>query len=122
MLIVRYVVGHLFDDLPRVLGIALTLVDIYAIILGAWICRSILKSTREYLKTKALFKDKPLDSYLQVIMIVVWIIAFLIMAYRISGGSFEALTSLGAVSALLLLVFKDTICNPNRIPLNNSCC
>lgn len=109
VLIVRYVVGHLFDDLPGVLSVVLTLVDIYAIILGAWICRSILKSTREFLRTKSLFKDKPLDSYVQVIMIIIWIIAFLIMAYRVSGGGFEALTSLGAVSALLLLVFKDTI-------------
>lgn len=109
VVIVRYVVSHLFDDLPSVLSVVLVLVDIYAIILGAWILRSVLRSVRDYLRTKALFKDKPLESYVQVFMIIIWIIAFMIIIYRISGGSFEAITSLGAVSALLLLVFKDTI-------------
>lgn len=109
VLIVRYTLGHLFEDLPVTRGISLTAVDVYTVILAALICRSVLRSLREYLKTKPLFNDKPLDSYVQVMMIIIWIIAMLVIAYRVSGESFVTLTSLGAVSALLLLIFKDTI-------------
>ena len=109
VLTVRYTVGHLFEDLPLTRGISLTVVDVYSVILAALICRSVLRSLREYLKTKPLFKDKPLDSYVQVMMIIIWVISMLVITYRVSGESFVTLTSLGAVSALLLLIFKDTI-------------
>lgn len=72
--------------------------------------RSILKSVNDYLKTLASFKDKPLDSYLQVFMIFLWFIGSILILSVLTGrdiGTF--LTTLGALSAVLLFVFKDTI-------------
>ena len=55
-------------------------------------------------------KDKPIQSYSQVLKIVVSGILIISMFSVVTGKSaFFFLTSLGAVSAVLLLVFKDTI-------------
>ena len=48
-------------------------VKIYIIILSLWITRSIFNALKDYLKHKPRFSDKPIDSYIQVIMIVLWI-------------------------------------------------
>jgi miniconductance mechanosensitive channel len=80
------------------------------IVLIIALIRAVLKSVNDYLKTLASFKDKPLDSYLQVFMIFLWFVGGILILSVLTGrdiGSF--LTTLGALSAVLLFVFKDTI-------------
>ena len=80
------------------------------IVLIIALIRAILKSVNDFLKTLASFKDKPLDSYVQVFMIFLWFIGGILILSVLTGkdiGSF--LTTLGALSAVLLFVFKDTI-------------
>lgn len=109
LLITRFVVIELFEDMPLLMPHVLTIIDVYAILLGALVCRSIFKTTKNFLFTKEPFKDKPLDSYIQVLMIFVWILAVLFTVYRVTGYSVPSLATFGAASALLLLIFKDTI-------------
>jgi len=72
--------------------------------------RSILKSIKDFLKTLPLFADKPIDSYIQVVMIILWVFGIIIIFSVITGKSlWEFFTALGAISAVLILVFKDTI-------------
>ncbi len=55
-------------------------------------------------------KDKPIQSYAQVLKILVSGILIISMFSVVTGKSaFFFLTSLGAISAVLLLIFKDTI-------------
>lgn len=85
-------------------------VKIYIIILSLWIIRSVFNSLRDYLKHLPRFSDKPIDSYIQVIMIVLWsfgITAFVLIMFDTSFGAL--LTTFGAISALIFLIFKDTI-------------
>lgn len=85
-------------------------VKFYIIILSLWIIRSIFNSLKDYLKGKEKYKDKPIDSYIQVIMICLWvygIIYFILTLFNTSFG--QLVTTLGAVSALVLLIFRDTI-------------
>ncbi len=49
------------------------MVEVYIVLLTLWIVRSILKATSDFLKEQPRFSDKPIDSYIQVIMIVLWI-------------------------------------------------
>ena len=80
------------------------------IVLIIALIRAVLKSVNDYLKTLASFNDKPLDSYLQVFMIFLWFVGGILILSVLTGrdiGSF--LTTLGALSAVLLFVFKDTI-------------
>ena len=86
------------------------LVEIYIILLILWIVRSILKAFRDYLKEKTQFSDKPIDSYIQVIMIVLWMFGIIIIISEIFDIKTSTLYgTLGAVSAVVILIFRDTI-------------
>ncbi|MBT8318524.1 MAG: mechanosensitive ion channel family protein [Gramella sp.] len=100
----------IFSEFSDVLQVFYFLFEIYVIILVIWICRSILRSTRNYLKTRPEFNDKPLESFSQIIMIFIWIIGLMFVFSEITGKSVVGFAiSLGAASAVILLIFKDTI-------------
>nr|WP_321234922.1 mechanosensitive ion channel domain-containing protein [uncultured Psychroserpens sp.] len=83
---------------------------VFGIILTLWIARSVLNTIKDYLKTLDRFKDKPIDSYIQVFMIFAWVIGLFSSFAIISGISFwKFVTTLGAASAVIILVFRDTI-------------
>jgi miniconductance mechanosensitive channel len=84
--------------------------QVFAIILTLWIVRSFLNAINDYLKTLPRFKDKPIDSYVQVIMIFAWVLGTLSAIAVVTDTSIWAyFTALGAASAVIILVFKDTI-------------
>lgn len=84
--------------------------EVFAIILTLWIVRSLLNTISDYLKTLTRFKDKPIDSYIQVFMIFAWIAGFMSALAIITGTPFlRFLTAMGAASAVIILIFKDTI-------------
>jgi miniconductance mechanosensitive channel len=83
---------------------------VIGIIFSVWGLRSILGSVKTYFKSVERLKDKPIDSYVQVIMIFVWLTGLFATFAVISGISFwEFMAGLGTVSAVIILVFKDTI-------------
>lgn len=83
---------------------------IIAIVLALQIIRSLLNSVKDYLKTLTTYKDKPIDSYIQVFMIFAWLLGVFSIFAIITGISFlKFATTLGAASAVILLIFKDTI-------------
>lgn len=85
-------------------------VKIFIIVLSLFIVRSIFNSLKDYLKTLPKYNDKPIDSYIQVIMIVLWIyaiISIVLLLFDTKKG--VLLTTFGSISALIILVFRDTI-------------
>jgi len=84
--------------------------DMILVIIWVMLFRAVFRSIRDYLRTKKGFEDKPLDSYLQVINIFMFFVAGIIIFSMLTGQSpWAFLGALGAASAILLLVFKDTI-------------
>ena len=82
----------------------LVILAVYAFI------NSLLKTGRDILRTSKAFVDKPLDSYLQVIQIFLFFVVGTLIVSILTGNSpWSFLVSLGAASAILMLVFKDTI-------------
>jgi miniconductance mechanosensitive channel len=85
-------------------------VKIFIIVLSLFIVRSVLNSLKDYLKTQTKYNDKPIDSYIQVIMIVLWLYALIsIVLLLFDTKKNVLLTAFGSVSALIILVFRDTI-------------
>lgn len=55
-------------------------------------------------------RDKPIRSYAQVVKLVMWMaVGIVVVATLIDRSPWGLLTGLGAMTAILLLVFKDTI-------------
>jgi len=99
-----------FADFPDSDVIIEKVLQVFAIILTLWIVRSLLNTFKDYLKTLPSFKDKPIDSYIQVFMIFAWIAGFMSALAIITSTPFiKFATGLGAISAVIILVFKDTI-------------
>lgn len=103
-------VPNILEDFVYWEGVFGKLVEIYIIFLLLWIVRSILKAISDYLKQKVAFSDKPIDSFIQVIMIVLWLFGVVIIISEIFGITSNALLgTLGAISAVIILIFRDTI-------------
>ncbi|MCF8320193.1 MAG: mechanosensitive ion channel family protein [Flavobacterium sp.] len=86
------------------------LVGVYIVLLVLWIIRAIFNAIKDYLKQDAKFSDKPIDSYIQVIMIVLWIFGTIIIVSEIFDiDTKNLLAILGAISAIIILIFRDTI-------------
>ncbi|WP_216660875.1 mechanosensitive ion channel family protein [Sphingobacterium prati] len=110
ILVAQYIIPIIFMGFPnwkeninKLLAIATTVVSLLII-------HSLLKSIRDILRTKKSFADKPLESYLQVCQIIMYFIGGTICFSILTGSSpWSFLLSLGAASAILMLVFKDTI-------------
>src|SRR5690606_3969928 len=99
-----------FYNFPDWIIFANKLVDIYAVFLSLWIIRSLLRTLVDYGRPLDSLRDKPLESYLQVVMIVLYVIGILLSFAILTGKSlWTFITAMGAASAILLLVFKDTI-------------
>jgi len=85
-------------------------VKTYMVFLSLWIIRSIFNSLKDYLKEKPKFSDKPIDSYTQVIMIILWVYAITYLVLILFDTNFKTLLgTFGAISAIIILIFKDTI-------------
>jgi len=90
--------------------IVLKLIEIAAVVVTLQIVKSSLRSIHDYLKTKQRYKDKPIDSYIQVFMIFAWITVIMaVFAILTNINIWKFFTALGAASAIILLIFKDSI-------------
>jgi miniconductance mechanosensitive channel len=86
------------------------LIGIYIIVLVLWIVRTIFNALRDYLKSLPEFSDKPIDSYIQVIMIILWIFGITAIILELFSIDLKNLLgAFGAISAVILLIFRDTI-------------
>ena len=110
LLIVLEFIGVVFIDFPGFENFMEHALKVFAIVLILWIVRSLLHAIKDYFKTLERFKDKPIDSYIQVFMIFAWIIGVFSAFAIITGIPFiNFITGLGAASAVIILVFRDTI-------------
>lgn len=99
----------IFEAFPNLLGFFRVFIQISFVILWVLIFRSLLKTLHHYLENKERFRDKPLESYVQVLMIFAWGIGIFWIIQLLTGYSIKSLATLGAASAVVLLIFKDTI-------------
>ena len=80
------------------------------VLIALLLIRAILNAVKELLKKVNSLKDKPLDSYFQVILLIVWFVGGIAILSVLTGKSISAyLTTLGALSAVILLTFRDTL-------------
>lgn len=84
--------------------------QIYITIVIIWFLVALVDAVFESFQRLAYFKNHSLKSYAQVIKIILFFIAFiLVVSLLLNKSPIAFLTGLGALSAVLMLVFKDTI-------------
>ncbi len=86
------------------------LIGTYIILLTLWIIKTVFNALKDHLKSIPEYSDKPIDSYIQVIMIILWLFGFTAILSKIFDIQIgQMLATLGAISAIILLIFRDTI-------------
>ena len=86
------------------------LLTIYMIIVSAMVVSSFLNSLNDIYQTFAMSEGKSIKGYIQIVTLIVYCIAFILIISLIIGSSPKALlTGLGAATAVLMLIFKDAI-------------
>lgn len=97
-------------DFPEAAASLLKLVRIFEIIIYTMILSSIVTTLEDIYNTHEMSKLKPITGLVQVIKIVLYVVACLvIIAYLLDTKLTTILISLGTMSAVLMLVFQDTI-------------
>lgn len=106
----KYSLSLIFVGFPTWAKTIVKITDIFIIVTVGLIINGVFKSLRDLFKTKESFEAKPLDSYMQLISIVIFSVCGVIIFSELTGTSpYAFLLSLGAASAILMLIFKDTI-------------
>jgi len=100
----------LFKDSTSFLPVVLAGTDVLIIMDSVWILVSIFNSVNEILSQDERHKDKPIGSLTQLAKILTFSVgAILIISTMIGRSPLFLLSGLGAMAAILLLVFKDSI-------------
>lgn len=82
----------------------------YIIIVGLLVISNVLNAFNDIYKTFEISKTKPIKGYIQVAKIVIFTLGGILVIANIIGESpFLLLSGFGALSAVLLLIFKDSI-------------
>ncbi len=108
--IVKVSIPIVFEQFPKTMSFMDKLADIYLIFYIIWLIMSVINAAFDSLRLKPSLKDKPLDSYAQVIQIVFYIFGFIILFSILTGQNpTTIIAGLGAASAIFMLIFKDSI-------------
>ena len=103
-------IPELLSSFQNLSVVILNILEALAAFIGILIIRGVLKSITDQLRNLSILKDKPLESYLQVFMIFIWFVGGIIILSLLTGKEVGVfLTTLGALSAVILLIFKDTL-------------
>lgn len=103
-------VPGIFKHYKQLVTPAYTVVNILIIIFVAGIFKRVFRSVTDIAATKPGYRDKPLESYQQVVNILLNFITLVLIFSLVTGKEvWSFFTAMGAMSAVLMLVFKDTI-------------
>ncbi len=109
-IIVRIAIPKLFVDYPQVQPFMIKVGDVYILIAATLIIISFVKAVEYILSQSPVFANKPLASYFQLLRIVIYIAIFItILSVLLGKSPMYFLTAFGAMTAIILLIFKDTI-------------
>ena len=95
---------------PTYKSIIMKLAICYIIIVGLVFIQSLLNSLNDIYQTFEISKVKPIKGYIQVVNIIIMTLGFILVISNLMGESpLILLSGIGALSAVLMLVFKDSL-------------
>lgn len=110
LLLIKGSIPIIFSDFRHLVKPMNVIADIYMVFVIIWMMMTLIKSGGDDLRTKPAFREKPIGSYLQVIRMILFLVGAVVIFSNLTGESpWAFFTAMGAVSAVLLLMFKDTI-------------
>ncbi len=104
------VIYYMADIFPAGQETIERLVIVYIILVGVLVYDSFLNAVVDIYRTYEISKQKPIKGYIQVIKIVTYIFVIIFVISTLMNRSpLILLSGLGAMTAVLMLIFKDSI-------------
>lgn len=101
---------YIFEDFSGAIPYILRVVNAYISIVLIIVIINFLNTLKYYSENLKLFKNNPLDSYFQLVKIAIYIIGgIIILSFLLNKSPLYFFSALGAMTVVLLLIFKDTI-------------
>jgi len=109
-LVIHWSIDLALRGFPKAVDFIQMVIYIYMTIVATLVINSFIKALHEiYLHTK-ISKTRPIKGYIQLVNIfVIFIAAIFIISFLTGSPPTKLLAGLGAMAAVLMLVFKDTI-------------
>lgn len=109
--LVFYLGAHLiFPDDVLLQSLLQRLVVVYIIIVALMVLDALLNTVVDIYQTLPVSRDRPIRSYIQVFKIVVYVVAAVVaLGVLMNRSPVVFLSGIGAMTAVILLVFKDSI-------------
>jgi miniconductance mechanosensitive channel len=109
-LVVQATATFVFEDFQEFIPFVKRIVDAYMIGVMLMVGISIFNTLEHYFKKTESLKDKPIESYFQLAKLISYFVfGVLIVAKVFNKDPQGILTAMGALTAVSMLVFKDTI-------------
>ncbi len=109
-LVIYLTVGFALSNYPEIASKIQALIMIYMLFIGLLVADAFISALHEIYNTLPIAESRPIKGYIQVVKIFLYFIIILsILSILFNKEIGHFLTGLGAMAAVLLLVFKDTI-------------
>jgi len=109
-IVIYFTTPYIFDDFPDAIPYVLRLVNAYFSTIIIIVIINLTKTLQYYFESTKFFKDTPLDSYFQLAKITIYLIGgIIILSFLLNKSPLYFFSALGAMTVVLLLIFKDTI-------------
>ncbi len=108
--VIYYATVTFLFDYPTIVSVVKSIIYIYLIIMGLSIINVFLDTIYQIYISSTVAKNRPIKGLIQSIKIFIYFTAIILTFSILLGKSPQTLlTGLGALAAVLMLVFKDTI-------------
>ena len=109
-LIIDLFLTSIISDYPKAIHFIEVVLEVYTAVIMILVANSFLNSVYHIYGDFEVANTKPIKGYVQILKIIVFLIGGIIISSMLIGQSpLKLLAGLGALSAVLLLIFKDPI-------------
>lgn len=110
VLVLLNVGGGLLLEYPSLLGMLVALTNVYLVMILARTADALLLSGYDIYQTYPIAKERPIRPFVQLLQIVVYFFAAIVaVALLLGKDPSKMILSLGAMAAVLMLIFQDII-------------
>ena len=109
-LFISYCSRYVFEDFPQADAALVHVIDAVIVWIAMMVIIAFLKAVQFVLQKRPRMADKPISSYVQLGKIVTYFVfGVLVISVLVGKSPIYFFSAMGAMTAVLILVFKDTI-------------
>jgi len=109
-IIIYLTAAFVFSDFAGAIPYVIRLVNIYITAILIMVIINFLNALKHIVETSRFFKGKPVNSIFQLAKIIIYLVGgIIVLSFLLNKSPLYFFSAIGAMTVVLLLVFKDTI-------------